>query len=70
MLQLPVRLGARVRRAGQHVGGHRHVLRPAAQPGAVLQRRAPVGHVLLAAARRQHAEPRLQGYLRVLREFC
>lgn len=36
--QLPVRLGARVRRARQLVGRDRHLLRPAAQPGAVLQR--------------------------------
>lgn len=68
--QLPVRLGARVRRARQLVRRDRHVLRTAAQPGAVLQRRTPVSHLLYFAAIGQHAEPRFQGYLRVFREFC
>lgn len=68
--QLPVRLGARVRRARQLVGRHRHVLRAAAQPRAVLERRAPASHLLYFAAIGQHAEPRFQGYLRVFREFC
>lgn len=56
-LQLSVRLRPRVRRTGQHVRRDRDVLRPAAEPGAVLERAVPVRALFDAATNRQHAEP-------------
>ena len=54
--QLSIRLRPGVRRAGQHVGRDRDVLRPAAEPGPVLERAVSVRALFDAATNRQHAE--------------
>lgn len=66
-LSLGLRQGAR--RYRQLVGRDRHVLRPTAEPGVVLVGVEIVRVVRHAEAHREHAEPRIQGHLRVLREF-